>query len=103
MADGRAGEMSRDRLDELEQSRSIFEAEMMALVMKAEGQYQAANNAESRTRTMKKSYEKLIDPFEIDSEEMQEAPVQPLGNDEQPLPLELPPNNKAYALRAKWL
>jgi len=99
---------SEARLEELERSRALFEADMEALLMKAEGKLQAANNAESRTRTMKKSYEKLVDPFDLDSEEV-EAPVSggyaPLGEEEgvQQLYMDVAPNNKTRALRAKFL
>lgn len=52
-----------ERLGALESSRSLWEAEVEAEFLKAESSRQAAANAESRTRTMKKSYEKYADPF----------------------------------------
>lgn len=55
-----------DRLVGLELSRAKFEAEMSALVLKAEGKFKAAANAEARERQLKKSYERLAD--EIDAE-----------------------------------
>ena len=55
-----------ERLGALESSRSLWEAEVEAEFLKAESSRQAAANAESRTRTMKKSYEKYADPFDED-------------------------------------
>jgi len=55
-----------ERLGALETSRSLWEAEVEAEFLKAESSRQAAANAESRTRTMKKSYEKYADPFDED-------------------------------------
>jgi len=103
-----------DRLEELERSRALFEVEMESVLMKAEGKLHAASNAEARTRTMKKSYEKLLDPFDADSEEGRETIregteilqgyAEPSEADRlQPVRLELAPNNKAHAMRAKWL
>ena len=91
----------------LELSRAQWEAEVEAVLMKAEGKLHAANNAESRTRTMKKSYEKQLDPFDLGSDEI-EAIVPdsdvPAGEEagvyEMPPPLET--NSKTQALRAKW-
>ena len=58
-----------DRLSALETSRAMWEAEVEADFLKAESSRQAAANAESRTRTMKRSYEKYADPFDEVSEE----------------------------------
>jgi hypothetical protein len=52
-----------DRLSALETSRAMWEAEVEAEFMKAESSRQAAANAESRTRTMKRAYERNADPF----------------------------------------
>ncbi len=60
---------SDERLDELERTRSIWEAEMEAGFMKAESKYKAANAAESRAR---KQNEKL-DPFLEESDDLPEG------------------------------
>lgn len=64
---------SEARLEALEHSQAMWQVEMEALVAKAEGTLQAALNAESRTRTMKKHYEKLADPFDIEGAEVPET------------------------------
>ena len=46
------------RLEDLELSRAKWEAQMEAVVLKADSTLKAANNAESRARTMVKHYEK---------------------------------------------
>ena len=53
-----------DRLEILELSHAQWEAEMQALLLKADSKMKSANNAEARERTMKKSYEKYVDPFD---------------------------------------
>ncbi len=58
-----------ERLDELERSRSIWEAEMEAGMMKADSKYKAAAAAESRAR---KQNEKL-DPFLEESDDLPEG------------------------------
>jgi len=63
-----SGDME-ERLHALETSRAMWEAEVEGEWMKAESSRQAAANAESRTRTMKKSYEKYADPFDEDEPE----------------------------------
>jgi hypothetical protein len=63
-----SGDME-DRLSALETSRAMWEAEVEADFLKAESSRQAAMNAESRTRTMKRSYEKYADPFDEDEPE----------------------------------
>ena len=52
-----AGNME-ERLGALESSRAMWEAEVEAEFLKAESSRQAAANAESRTRTMKRAYER---------------------------------------------
>ena len=94
---------SMDRLEELERSRALWEAEMEAMVLRVESRYKAAAAAEARAR---KQNEKL-DVFDADREEV-ETPVP--GNDAAPgeeeevypMHLGLAPNSKAYALRAKY-
>ena len=63
-----SGDME-DRLSALETSRAMWEAEVEAEFMKAESSRQAAANAESRTRTMKRAYERNADPFLDDEPE----------------------------------
>ena len=103
------------RLDELEElvvklelDRARWEVETEGVLLKAEGKLKAANNAEARTRTMKRSYEKLIDPFDPDGEAVQ-APVPegyvPASAEEamHPVRVDLAPiSKKEFALRAKW-
>jgi len=100
-----------ERLEVLEKSRHQFEAMCEGLLLKAEGKHRAANNAEARERQMKKSYEHLIDPFP-------EAGVEPEAPGRHPdiiddatpseaervhaLRLDVAPNNKALAQRAKF-
>ena len=62
-----SGDME-ERVSALELSRALWEADVEAEFKKAESSRQAAMNAESRTRTMKRSYEKYVDPFDDDSE-----------------------------------
>jgi len=107
-AEGRLSELE-ELVRELEHDRSRWEAEMEAVLMKAEGKLHATLNAESRTRTMKKSYEKHLDPFDLDRDEV-EAPVPagdvPPGQEEEvyDVPVGVAPlNSKAKAVRAKWL
>lgn len=99
-----------DRVEALELSRHQFEAEIQGVLLEAEGKRSAAANAEARTRTMKKSYEKQLDPFNVDSEQAEDSIVQgrhaPPSEEEGMLPVHLdlaPSDSKAYALRAKFL
>jgi len=64
---------SEARLEELERSRATWEANMEALVLKADSTLRSASNAESRARTMEKHVEKHLDPFGDDSDEGGEA------------------------------
>jgi len=99
---------SDERLEALERSRARWEAEMEAQLLKADSTLKSASNAESRSRTMLRHAEKHADPFAEEGEEV-EAPV--LGLDDPrieeerllPVPMDLASNNKAHALRAKWL
>jgi len=102
---------ARARLEKLELSRELFEAQCEGLLMKAEGQNRAAKNAEARERANKRSYEHLLDPLaevvdepeeatrntdvHVDAEASQEAgmPVVRVG---------VAPDSKAVAKRAKW-
>jgi len=99
-----------DRVDALEISRHKFEAEIEGMLLRAEGKLKAASNAEARERQLKRSYEKhLLDPLDPDSQEGTEEtallPIHAAPGEAQgmsPLRLDLGPNNKAHAVRAKW-
>ena len=89
---------SDERLQELERTRAMWEAEMEALVLKADSTYKAASNAEARSRTMLRNAEKIADPFAEEGDEV-EAAVHS-GHDprveEEPMlamPVGLAPNN----------
>ena len=93
---------------DLDLERGRWEADVEATLLKAEGKLQAANNAEARTRTMKKAYEKFVDPFDPEGEEIEAAvlPDDAERGEEEGVPalrLDVAENNKAQALRAKWL
>jgi len=99
-----------ERVEGLELSMSKWQAEMEAHLQRSESALKAARNAEERSRTMKKSYEKAqLDPFDLDGEEAEAAPVSggyaPAGEAERVQPVHVdvaPVNSKAYALRAKY-
>lgn len=96
-----------DRLMALELSRAQWEADLEGLLSKAEGRLKAANNAENRERTMRKSYEKLLDPLGADFEE-EPAPVRPdyapPSEEEgvQPVRVDVATDYKAIALNRKF-
>lgn len=98
------------RLEELERSRATWEAEMEALLLKADSSYKSARNAEERERKLKKAHEKeILDPFAPESEAAEASIVSgrhaPAGEEEGMLPVHLdvaPFDPKAYALRAKY-
>ena len=99
-----------DRIDALELSRHQFEAECEGRLLQADGKLKAASNAEARERQLKRSYEKLLDERDPDSEQGSEAghPVPDVDAEGSeapgvpPLRLDVAPNNKAVALGAKW-
>ena len=97
------------RLEELERSRSLWEAEVRALILKAESTYRSASNAESRARTMEKAYEKHADPFPEDGEELEETlprGYEPTGEEEgvHAVPVGLAPVvGKTNALNRKFM
>ncbi len=98
---------SEARLEELERSRALWQSDMEALVATATGKYEAANNAEARTRTMKRHYERLADPFDEEGEEEPTAvPAGDVAGGEAdgllPLRVDVAPNHKALALRFKY-
>jgi len=59
---------SSDRLEALELSRVLWEAEVEGTLAKAEGKLKAAANADARARTMSKHAEGLFDEFDPDRE-----------------------------------
>ncbi len=96
-----------DRLEVLELSRSQWEAEMEGIFLKADGKAKAAASSEARERTMRKSYEHLIDPLDDDRQE--ESTPLPLGyapaSETEGMPavrLDVAPDNKTRALNSKW-
>jgi len=98
-----------ERLAALELDRHQFQAEVEGVLLKAEGKLKAASNAEARERALKKSYERLTDPFALDGEEGSEPELPSV--DVEPSQTEgmhvlrvgVEANNKAQALRAKFL
>jgi len=100
------------RLEALELSRNLFEAEMRGLVMEAEGKFRAANNSEARERALKKSYARLADPLDEESAEVEAAPGNPDSGDNgagseaerlHAMRLDVAPTNpKELAIRAKF-
>jgi len=102
---------ARERLELLEQGRHQFEALCEGLLLKAEGKWRAANNAEARERQMRKSYEHLIDPLTEDGEPAETAVGNPDSNYDatageaerlSALRLDVATNHKARAQSAKW-
>lgn len=61
---------SDERLNQLELTRATWEAEIEALLLKAESTYKSASNAESRSRTMLRHAEKITDPFHEEGEDV---------------------------------
>ena len=102
----------RVRLDDFELSRSKWEAEVEAELLKAKAKYQAASNAESRARTQKAFYERVSDEDDGPGEEAGYPPENfvPLGDvdgseEEGVRQLHLgmeEGNSKAKALRHKF-
>ena len=96
-----------ERLLDLEQSRSMWEAEVEGILAKAEGKLKAAANSEARERTMQKRHEADPDPFGIDSDEVETlVPIGDVaaGEEEgvQPVRVDVAPDYKAVALARKF-
>ncbi len=100
-----------DRLNRLELERHQFEAQIEGLLLRAEGKLKAANNAEARERQLKKSYERLVDPFPEDGQPESPEGVAVLSDDAQTgeaqrlhaMRLDVAPvNSKTLAQRAKF-
>ena len=101
-----------DRIDDLERSRARWEAELEGMILKAEGTLKAANNAESRARTMKRHAENYVDDYEPDRdpEETAQRKLVPGGdaqlggaNRVQPVPVGVEDDPKAHVTRMKFL
>ena len=97
-----------ERLQKLELSRAEWEAEMNALLLKADSTLKSAANAESRARTMMRHAEKHADPFIEEGDEVQNG-VPPehaqVGGEEglQPMRMDVAPlNEKELRLRMKF-
>lgn len=101
------------RLEDLESSRAKWEAEMQAELLKAQGRYQAANNAEGRTQTTIRAYKKLLadvgdaSPEEYEQDDWEDdVPSRDVERGEadgvQPLHLGLETDAKTQRLRAKF-
>jgi len=101
-----------DRIEALELSRATWEAEMAGQVLKADSTLKSANNAEARTRTMRKSFEGFFDEVdtnreaEIAQEVSQHIPdgnAASSGAEALPaLPVDMASNAKAAAMRLKF-
>jgi len=96
-----------ERLQDLEQSRSMWEAEVEGILAKAEGKLKAAANSEARERTMRKSREADLDPFGDDSDGFPEVvPIgdAPASEEEgvQPVRVDVAQDYKALALSRKF-
>lgn len=100
-----------DRIAALELSRHHFEAEIEGMLLKADGKLKAANNAEARERQLKRSYERLADPFDEGGARPEAAPRDAVVADDaqareeerlQALRLVVERNPKALAQKAKW-
>jgi len=110
--DGPRAAVLGERLDSLELSRSLWEANMEALVLKATGKFQASRNAEERAKKMRDFDEDLFDDEPTDRLEAErerpggffpDADVQAsaaAGLHSVPMGMEV--DGKAYALRAKF-
>jgi len=96
-----------ERLEELERTRARWEAEMEAVLLKADSTLKSAANAESRSRTMMKHAEKLADPLDLEGEEVPDAvhgDYAYRGKEEgvQPMRANVAPTQKENALRHKF-
>jgi len=110
--DGPRAAVLGERLDSLELSRSLWEANMEALVLKATGKFQASRNAEERAKKMRDFDEDL---FDDEPEDRVEAEIQRPGGflpdayvqaSEEAgvhgVPVGMEADGKAFALRAKF-
>ncbi len=110
--DGPRAAVLGERLDRLELGRSLWEAEMEALVMRADGKLKASRNAEERARKMRNFDEDLFDDEPEDRAEAEEerpgsfVPVADVQASEEigvyGVPVGVENDGKAHALRAKF-
>ncbi len=100
-----------ERLEALERRQAQWEAENEGLLLKAEGKLRAANNAEARERALKRSYERIADPFAEEGVEPEAGARHPDSPDDAsrgetdgvyPLRVDVAPSNKTLAQRAKF-
>lgn len=102
----------KERLEELELSRSKWEAEIEAELLRAGSKLKAANNAEARERSLKASYARLSEGDDEGGGGIEEAAAawqfqqanEGTGNEEGVLEVHpgLGHNPKAAAVRAKY-
>ena len=79
-----------ERLEELERSRAHWEAQIEAVLLKADSTLKSASNAEARSRTMLRHAEKLSDPLDFEGEELPAAVPEgdvPRGEEERLQPV----------------
>ncbi len=69
----RANGPAEERLQELERSRAMWEAEIEGQMSKADSRYKAAAGSEARARTMERNAEKLADPFAEEGDDVEEG------------------------------
>jgi len=100
-----------ERLEGLELSRAKWEAEMEALLLKAGGKLQAANNAEARARTMKRNYEDFFEDGgddrgpEVEAEPLALSPGDGAASEANgllALPLDVAHDERSARIRAKF-
>jgi len=98
-----------ERLDALELSRHMFEAEVAGVLLEAKGKLRAASNAEARERQMRKSYEADFDSVPEDGNAGPEAsPILPDNVEASEaerlsaLRVDVAPTNKTAALAHKF-
>jgi len=99
-----------ERLEDLERSRTHFEANVEGMLLKADGKLKASMAAEQRERQLKRANEKRADEFDLISETVPAPGPLVLGDDAPPsheegvppVHLAVAPSNKARALNAKW-
>jgi len=110
--DGPRAAVLGERLDGLELSRKKWEAEMEALLMRAEGKLKASRNAEERARKMRNFDEDFPDIDDEDgpaAERQRPQSILPLADVQTGeeagmygLPMGMEADGKSLALRAKF-
>lgn len=102
----------RERVEDLELTRAKWEAEMDAMILKADSTLRAASNAEARERSLRKSNEAIFGPLGEDLPADGEAGHPPIlvgdaapSGEEGMHPVHMgveAPNKKTLALRYKF-